>query len=107
MNHICVLLDLARIICPDITLSFHIFPVYRVEKKDIPGTVAVSNPVSRNFKTRFPVIPSQKVANPASRKSPAGPHVRVNLCHQEKSPFPKTHMQGSLKIKISRDTWTY
>ena len=32
IDHICVLLDLARTICPDITLSFHIFPVYRVEK---------------------------------------------------------------------------
>ena len=35
--------------------------------------MGVSNPVSHNFKTQFPDISSQKVANPASRKSPAGP----------------------------------
>ena len=35
--------------------------------------MGVSNPVSSNFKTQFPVIPSQKVSNPASRKSPVGP----------------------------------
>ena len=46
-------------------LSFHIFPIYRVEKYDIPGTVGISNPVSRNFKTQIPDIPSKKVANPA------------------------------------------
>ena len=35
--------------------------------------MSFSNPVSRDFKTQFPDIPSQKVANPASRKSPARP----------------------------------
>ena len=36
--------------------------------------MGVAHPVSRNFKTHFPDIPSKKVANPASRKRPAGPH---------------------------------
>ena len=31
-NGICVYQYFARIICPDITQSFHIFPVYRIEK---------------------------------------------------------------------------
>ena len=73
INPICALLDLARIICPAITLSFHIFPVYRVEKVRHSRYLGLSNPISRNFKTQFPDIPSQKVANPASRKSPARP----------------------------------
>ena len=30
-KRICVLLGLARIICPDITRLFHIFPVYQIE----------------------------------------------------------------------------
>ena len=39
----------------------------------IPGTVGVSHPISRNFKTQFFDIRSKKVLNPASRKKPAGP----------------------------------
>ena len=45
--------------------------------------MGVSNPVSRNLKTEFPAIPSQKVANPASRKSPAGP--LQTLTHEEET----------------------
>ena len=52
---------------------FIFFPFTEQKNQDIPGTVGVSNPVSRNFKTQFSNIPSQKVANPASRKGPAGP----------------------------------
>ena len=48
--------DLARIIFPDISRSFHIFPVYRIEKL-IPGSVGVSHPVSRNFKSHFAQYP--------------------------------------------------
>ena len=40
-----------------------------------PGTVGVSHPVFRNFKSHFPNIPSKKLANPASRKSLLGPKV--------------------------------
>ena len=69
-NGICVYQYLATIICPDITQSFHIFPVYRIEKL-IPGSVGVSHPVSRNFKSHFPNIPSKKVVNSTSWKSPA------------------------------------
>ena len=35
--------------------------------------MGVSNPFSLNSKIQFSNIPSEKVANPASRKSPAGP----------------------------------
>ena len=31
-NRICVLSNITRLLCPDITRSFHIFPVYRIEK---------------------------------------------------------------------------
>ena len=44
----------------------------------------VSHPVSRNFKTYFPDIPSRKVTNPASRKRPAGPHPSIqSKCAKE------------------------
>ena len=35
--------------------------------------MGVSHPVSRNFETHIPDISSKNMANPASRKSPAGP----------------------------------
>ena len=51
-----VFIDLVRIICP--------------------GTVGVSHPVFRNFKSHFPNIPSKKLANPTSReKALLGPKV--------------------------------
>ena len=40
--------------------------------QDIPATLGVYNLISRNFKTQFHDIPSQKVANLASRKRPDG-----------------------------------
>ena len=45
--------------------------------KKILGTVSVSHHVSRKFKTYLPDIPSKNVANPASRKSLAGPLARL------------------------------
>ena len=35
--------------------------------------MGVSHPVSRNFKTYFPDIPSKKVANPRPEKALLGP----------------------------------
>ena len=49
--------DIAKIICPEITQSYHIFPVYRIENIDIFGTVCASHPVSRNFEIHYPDIP--------------------------------------------------
>ena len=45
----------------------------------ILGIVDVPHLVSRFFKTRFPDIPSKKVANPAPRKNPAGPYIESKL----------------------------
>ena len=42
-------------------------------KVDVGRHIGVSHPVSRNFETHIPDISSKNMANPASRKSPAGP----------------------------------
>ena len=50
------------------------FTFIKKRNEDISSTAGVAHPVSDNFKIHFPDIPSQKVANSASRKRPGGPH---------------------------------
>ena len=71
--------DIAEINCPEITRSYHIFPVYGMKNKNIHFFVCVSHPVSRNLKIHFPDTHSIKVANPASRKRPAGPLQQASM----------------------------
>ena len=57
---------------PNIMRSFHIFPVYWIEKlRHSQYTVGIAHPISCNFKTHFPNIQSKKVENPTSWKRPA------------------------------------
>ena len=70
-NRICVLLNLARSFCPDITWLFHIFsihPIEKLENSQYRGCISSRFP---QFETYSPNKPSKKVANPASRKSQA------------------------------------
>ena len=62
------LYDIAEILCPEITRSNHILPLYGIKNEEIPGTMCVSHLISPNLKINFPNIPSLNVANPATRK---------------------------------------
>ena len=50
---ISVLSDIARIMYPNITPLYHIFPFTDQKNKKIPSTLAASHPVSHNIKIHF------------------------------------------------------
>ena len=69
----------------------------------------VFHSASRNFKTYLPYIPSKKVANLASRKSPAGPQFSMKLQTKEnktcKKPKAQPFCHRGYILSTLRYTW--
>ena len=74
-------------------------------KTEIPIIVGIAHPVSCNFKTHFPNIPSKKVANHVSQKRPAEPQHHFSWIHRYSLPMFRQISDSSIKlgmyIKIS------
>ena len=99
----CVLSDLVKIICPGITLLFHILPDYlgdKTKKLQLPWVYLIPFPAI--LKPTFPISRS-KSGKSCVPKIPAGPHFWALLSQFQNQAIANIHIANYLQTAPIRN----